>query len=56
MKIKEDEITKYCEDFCPIYDSIKEYNESNLHKIFCNTEFCKHITETYNLNRKEGTP
>lgn len=49
---KEEKITTHCEDFCPIYQSLKEYNATNRHKICCPTEMCKRVTETYVLNQR----
>ena len=54
---EDDENTKYCEDFCPIHDSIREYNAVHEYKICCTTEMCKKIIEAYVLNlRKDVQP
>ena len=44
---------KYCEDYCPIYNTLKSYNESHQHQIMCLTAMCAHITEICELNREE---
>ena len=49
---EEEELTKYCEDFCPISNVITEYNKSHRAIICCPTEMCKRITEAYVLNRR----
>lgn len=50
---QEEKLTQYCEDFCPIYHAITNYNTSHTHKIFCPKEMCNNITNAYILNRKE---
>lgn len=51
---KEDELTRYCEDFCPIYKAITDYNMSHKPSIYCPTEMCERVTEAYVLYlRKE---
>lgn len=47
---KEKKMTRYCEDFCPIYEPIRQFNCTHNHRIFCNTEFCAHIINVYILN------
>ena len=42
---------QYCDDFCPIYASIREYNNTHENKIFCTTDMCKNVTEAYEANR-----
>lgn len=46
---------KYCEDYCPIYEAIRQYNNNNAntHKIYCTTDMCKNITDAYELNRRK---
>lgn len=44
---------KYCEDYCPIYEAIRQCNNANTHKIYCTTDMCKNITDAYKLNRKQ---
>lgn len=50
---KEEEITKYCEDFCPIYQALLNYNISHKHIICCGTDMCKKVEEAYILNFRE---
>ena len=45
-----EKLSRYCEEFCPIYKVIEEYNSSNEHNIYCNTEMCKHIREVCAMN------
>jgi hypothetical protein len=56
---EENELTKYCGDFCPIYYAIKSYN-SDSHKyhntnvtLSCPTEMCNAVTKTFILRRRE---
>ena len=49
---EEEELTKYCEDFCPISNVITEYNEFHRAIICCPTEMRKRVTEAYVLNRR----
>ena len=50
---EEDKITKYCEDFCPIYYEIKEYNNNHEYNILCPNEMCDRITSAYIMNRRK---
>lgn len=50
---QEEQLTQYCEDFCPIYGAITDYNTSYTHKIFCPKEMCASITKAYILNKRE---
>ena len=49
----EDKITHYCEDFCPIYYKIKEYNRNHEYNILCPNEMCDRITSAYIMNRRK---
>lgn len=48
--------SKYCKDYCPIYYAIEEYNCSHFKegdkRIFCNSDFCKHINDVIDANEK----
>ena len=50
---KEDKMTRYCENFCPIYRAITDYNNSHAHIIFCSSDMCTNITRAYALNERE---
>lgn len=56
---EEDELTTYCEDFCPIYYAVKNYNSDsykyrNTHiTLSCPAEMCEDVTKTYVLRRRE---
>lgn len=50
---KEDKMTRYCENFCPIYRAIIDYNNSHAHIIFCSSDMCTNITRAYALNERE---
>lgn len=57
---EEDELTAYCEDFCPIYYAVESYN-SNTHeyrnthvKLSCPTEMCSAVTKAFILRRRES--
>ena len=50
---EEEALTKSCEDFCPIYEAIRQYNNCHTHNIYCATEMCKNISIAYALNRRE---
>ena len=50
---EEESLTKNCEDFCPIYEAIRQYNACHTHKICCATTMCKNVTEAYVLNKRE---
>ena len=43
--------TKYCEDFCPIYESVERYNKTHENKIYCPSIMCDRITEVYEKNK-----
>lgn len=49
---EEDESTRYCDDFCPIYDAIKQYNKNHLHIIYCPEEMCDEVIKEYILNKR----
>lgn len=49
----EEQMTMFCEDFCPIHEAVKEYNSSHSNKIYCSTVMCKNVTNTYVLNLRE---
>ena len=49
---EEEQLTKYCEDFCPISHAITEYNKYHRPIICCPTEMCERVTEAYVLNRR----
>lgn len=44
---EEENLTRYCEDFCPIYNAIKDYNASHKPIISCPTEMCNKVAEAY---------
>ena len=46
-------MTRYCENFCPIYRAIIDYNNSHAHIIFCSSDMCTNITRAYALNERE---
>lgn len=50
----EEKITHYCEDFCPIYNAITEYNNTHYNHIYCTTEteMCKQMQKVYILNNR----
>ena len=50
---EEEKITTYCEDFCPIYDAIIQYNKGTKHIIHCPSKMCEVITESYVLDRRD---
>lgn len=50
---EEERLTKYCEDFCPIYSAIEEHNSYSRHIIACPTEMCTAVTKSYILDRRE---
>ena len=50
---EEEALTKACEDFCPIYQTIKRYNDNHKHNIYCATEMCQNISIAYVLNKRE---
>lgn len=50
---RSEEKKMYCEDFCPIYNAIRDYNASHGFPIFCATKMCENITDAYMLNHKE---
>lgn len=52
---KENKDTHYCENFCPIYESITQYNNSHFHKIACPSRMCEVVTTSYVLNKREET-
>lgn len=56
---EEEKLTKHCEDFCPIYQAIHDYNMAsykydNMHTaISCTSEMCNKIIKVYVLRRRE---
>lgn len=50
---KEEESIRYCEDFCPLYQSLCNYNLSHRYTISCDTKMCEKVTEAYILNLRE---
>ena len=50
---KEKELTRYCEDFCPIYQAITDYNNSHRPIISCTSEMCEKMSEAYVLHLRE---
>ena len=50
---KEKELTRYCDDFCPIYQAITDYNKSHRPTISCASEMCEKITEAYVLHLRK---
>lgn len=58
-KIKKEydsELPKYCDDYCPIAYSIRQYNSLHSHNIYCTTDMCEKIMDAYILNRNEDEP
>lgn len=53
---EEEKATHYCQDFCPIYQGITDYNTGlkRKHKIYCTPNMCKRIVNTYVLNMREN--
>ena len=56
---EEERLFKYCEDFCPIYYDIKNFNScsyeyDNMHTtLYCPSEMCDKITKVCVLRRRE---
>ena len=42
----------YCEDYCPIYQVIDNYNWSHKEKIYCTEDMCLYLTETVRKNMR----
>lgn len=51
---KEEKIIRYCEDFCPLYQSLCDYNLYHRHTISCDTKMCEKVAEAYILNLREA--
>ena len=52
MSEREKELTRYCSDFCPIYETIREHNR--FHKtINCHAEMCEQFAEAYILDLRK---
>ena len=49
---EEEKRVKYCEDFCPIYDSIRDYNQRNNPPISCTSDMCTGIISSYILGKR----
>lgn len=52
---EEDKFLKYCEDFCPIYSAIEQFNRRNKHNIYCRTEMCEAVKEAYIPNKRDNS-
>lgn len=52
MTNDEDEL-RYCEDFCPIYESVESWNKSlyNRSYINCPVEMCNEMVRVYTENK-----
>lgn len=51
---KEEESIRYCEDFCPLYQSLYDYNLYHMYTISCDTKMCERVKEAYILNLREA--
>lgn len=50
--MSEDEY-KFCEDFCPLYEAIEEYNNTHITPICCSRGIdCSYIAEIVKENRE----
>ncbi|MBQ4523507.1 MAG: hypothetical protein IJA10_11240 [Lachnospiraceae bacterium] len=49
---EEEKLTTYCEDFCPIYQAITDYNRWHRPTVSCPSVMCERIVESYVLNRR----
>lgn len=50
---EEDKELRHCYDYCPIFDSIQDYNKNHEHHINCSTMFCEQISKIYVWNKRE---
>lgn len=51
---KEEDSTRYCEDFCPLYQALYDYNLCHRYIISCDIKMCEKVKEAYILNLREA--
>ena len=51
--MKGEDFYKYCENFCPIYSAIRQYNIGHGHTISCSQEMCEEIVSVVMKNDEE---
>lgn len=50
---EEEKITHYCEDFCPLYEAIRDFNRNKFSTITCATEMCTNVVNAFILDRRQ---